>query len=208
MRILYRNSMILFMLTSILTSCGSNQSDSKLQVSAKSGFMSQWNSSIQNQGKQDLESLELSTDKFTGENTYALKGSDKSPVVLGKFNFSFDVYKENESTDFLPMISIGWGAKEWKFMESVDMKVGTEVIHPKVFDDEPFRKVADAGYVIELLRLELTDDEVNILATANNKSDIAIRINGELFDETTLTEVEFNGMKKVLSAYRYLKKNK
>ena len=188
----------------VLTGCGSTVSTSSGTNSdseVTQEYLDKSSDLLLSQGKSDFDSLVLDKDDFTKEAYYHLPENEKNKIVFNKIQYEFFLHKPSDSDNFLPMIQIGYGGNEWLFMESAIFKINDEVMDFAPTMD-PVRQTITGG-IFEILFFELTNDQVNFLGKSKSITDLDIRVNTETLEEMKLNSVEYKGLKKILSAYRY-----
>lgn len=158
--------------------------------------------SIEMQGKSDFDSLVLDKDDFTKQASYYLPKNEKNKIVLEKIQYEFFLHKPSDSNEFRPVIEIAYSSRfDWLFMESAIFKINDEVMNFAPTRD-PVRQTLTGG-IAELLYFELTNEQVNFLGKTKSITDLDIRVYTETLKEMKLNGIEYKGLKKILSAYRY-----
>ena len=188
---------------SVLAGCSASNSSTTTAPAEPTGYLGNNSDSITEQGKNDFASLILEEDDFTKESYYYLPEKEQAEVIFNDIYFSFFLYKESESANYMPAFSLNYFGKDWLFMESAIFKVNDDVM-TFVPDIGPDRDPLN-GYPSEWLAFYVTDEKVNFLGQSKSNSDLDIRVNTKTYKEIKLSLIEYNGLKKILSAYRYLK---
>ena len=191
------------MCASVLAGCSASNSSTTTAPAEPTGYLGNNSDSIIEQGKNDFASLILEEDDFTKESYYYLPEKEQAEVIFNDIYFSFFLYKESESANYMPAFSLNYFGKDWLFMESAIFKVNDDVM-TFVPDIGPDRDPLN-GYPSEWLAFYVTDEKVNFLGQSKSNSDLDIRVNTKTYKEIKLSLIEYNGLKKILSAYRYLK---
>jgi hypothetical protein len=195
---------IIFALSaSVLAGCSASNSSTTTAPAEPTGYLGNNSDSITKQGKTDFASLTLKEDDFTKESYYYLPENEQAEVKFNDMYFSFFLYKESESANYMPAFSLNYFGKDWLFMESAIFKVNDDVM-TFVPDIGPDRDPLN-GYPSEWLAFYVTDEKVNFLGQSKSNSDLDIRVNTKTYKEIKLSLIEYKGLKKILSAYRYLK---
>jgi hypothetical protein len=193
----------ILLMASFLTGCSEKSATSSPQETPpkSSQYLDITSETIAAQGKGDLNSLVSYKDDFTKEAYYFLPDEEQAEVKMNDIYLNFFLYKKSDSTDFVPTFSLNYAGQDWLFMENAIFKVNDDVMNflPK---QGPERDARD-GYVSEWLAFNLTNEEVNFLGTSKSNSDLDIRVITKIYKEIKLTSVEYKGMKKILSAYRF-----
>jgi len=198
----YCLTMILALSAAVLVGCSTSNSSTTSVPAEPTGYMGNKSDSITKQGKADFASLTLEEDDFTKESYYNLPEKEQAEVKFNDMYFSFFLYKAPESNNFMPAFSLTYYGKDWLFMESAIFKVNEDVM-TFIPDVGPDRDPIN-GYPSEWLAFYVTDEKVNFLGQSKSNSDLEIRVNTKTYKETKLTLIEYKGLKKILSAYRYL----
>ena len=188
---------------SVLAGCSASNSSTTTAPAEPTGYLGNNSDSITEQGKNDFASLILEEDDFTKESYYYLPEKEQAEVIFNDIYFSFFLYKESESANYMPAFSLNYFGKDWLFIESAIFKVNDDVM-TFVPDIGPDRDPLN-GYASEWLAFYVTDEKVNFLGQSKSNSDLDIRVNTKTYKEIKLSLIEYNGLKKILSAYRYLK---
>lgn len=188
---------------SVLAGCSASNSSTTTAPAEPTGYLGNNSDSITEQGRNDFASLILEEDDFTKESYYYLPEKEQAEVIFNDIYFSFFLYKESESANYMPAFSLNYFGKDWLFMESAIFKVNDDVM-TFVPDIGPDRDPLN-GYPSEWLAFYVTDEKVNFLGQSKSNSDLDIRVNTKTYKEIKLSLIEYNGLKKILSAYRYLK---
>lgn len=203
-RVMLKKICLCLSLILALTGCGSTVStstDANSDSSATQEYLNNSSDLAMRQGKSDFDSLVLHKDDFTKEAYYYLPQNEKNKIALNKIQYEFYLYKPSDSDKFVPQIQISYGGDEWLFMESAIFKINDEVMDFAPIMD-PVRQTITNG-VFEVLFFELTNKQVNFLGKTKSITDLDIRVITETLEEMKLNAVEYKGLKKILSAYRY-----
>ena len=194
------------MCASVLAGCSASNSSTTTAPAEPTGYLGKNSDSITEQGKTDFASLTLEEDDFTKESYYYLPEKEQAEVKFNDIYFSFFLYKESESANYMPAFSLNYFGKDWLFIESAIFKVNDDVM-TFVPDIGPDRDPLN-DYPSEWLAFYVTDEKVNFLGQSKSNSDLDIRVNTKTYKEIKLSLIEYKGLMKILSAYRYLKSPK
>lgn len=190
--------------SSILVGCSSGGATetSSTEPAKSSNYLDLWNDEIALEGKADFETLVLDKDDFTKEAYYYLPKNERIKAARNLIQYDFFLHKSSDSDVFIPSVSVTYGGDEWLFMEDAIFKINDDVMNfsPAI---DPFRDTFPTGGVFEALFFELSKDELNFLGNSKSISDLDIRMNTTTFEEMKLNALEYAGMRKILSSYRY-----
>ncbi len=191
---------IIALSVSLLAGC-SEQSSTSSTPAKPAEYLDITSDEIVAQGKADFESLVLDKDDFTNEAYYYLTERERNKAAEGVYQFDFFLWKSSKSTEFVPSFSISYIGSEWKFMENAIFKVNDDALefNPGI---EPYRNSLTTT-VLEVLMFKMSDKQSNFLGKSKTQLDLDIRINTKIYDEVKLNDLEYRGMRKILSAYRY-----
>jgi hypothetical protein len=210
----FASKVMFIIFLSLLAGC-SNQStvspeekvESSETINGTAEFLNSWSSKDQELAKIAYESLTPDFDDFTKE-YYLNDENNKFKPLLGKDSqyFQFLLYKEKNNS-YAPKVFVIYLAKDWLFQKSIYFKIGEEVI--EIFPTQsPQTEVQDAGYVSEIFDVDLGDKDVEFLSKVFQNGNLEIRVQGtNSYEETKLSELELESLKRILLAYKYVKKN-
>ncbi len=192
----------------VITGCASeNNANSSVTTKVSENFLNLSNEDINTQGKLDFESLVIEEDEFTKETYYKLPKNELPAVVKNDIDFSFFLYKENPDVDLIPSLMVSFYGDDWKFLESAILKVNDDVLTIRT-SQEPMRDTFKTGAVSEIIFFDLDKETINFLGKSKSNSDLDVRMNGKSINDVKFNAIEYKGMKKILSAYRYYLNNK
>ena len=191
------------LMASFLTGCSENSGTSSPQetLPKSSQYLDIASETVATQGRNDFNSLVSYKDDFTKEAYYFLPDEEQAEVKMNDIYLNFFLYKESDSTEFVPTFSLNYAGDDWLFMEDAIFKVNDDVMG--FFPEQGPKRDARDGYVSEWLAFNLSKEEINFLGTSKSNSDLDIRVITKIYKEIKLTSVEYKGMKKILSAYRH-----
>ena len=189
-----------------LAGCSAPNSSTTSTSAKPNEFLDQKSDLITEQGKFDFESLIFYNDDFTKEAYYNLNEEEQGEIKLNDIYLNFFLYKGSDSTHFVPKVSLNYLGKDWLFMKSVLFKVNDDVMSFSILTDPNRERLGN--YVSEYVAFNVTEKNVNFLGNSKSNSDLDIRVMTNTYKEIKLTSVEYQGMKKILSAYRYLLSSK
>ncbi len=192
--------MVIALCVSLLAGC-SEQSSTSSTPAKPAEFLDLSSDEITSQGKADFESLVLDKDDFTKEAYYYLPENEKTKPGVNVIRYEFFLHKNSDSEVFIPTLTAVYGGDDWLFMEDAIFKINDDVrnFSPAI---DPFRDTLTGG-VFEALVFEFSKDDVNFLGRSKSVSDLDIRMNTTTYEEMKLKSIEYRGMRKILSAYRY-----
>lgn len=176
--------------------------DSVASVEISNEFLDLSNETISAQGKWDFESLIFNEDDSTKRASYNLPENIVQKYLPNKVQFIFYLNRFLIFDEYLPKLDIQYSGDKGLFIKSLMIKIDNDVIELQPSYDV-YRQTLTPSGVFEFAQFELDRDTVNFFARSKSKSDLSIRIIAEMNLEPELTKIEYKGMKKVLSAYRY-----
>ena len=171
---------------------------------------------IQTEGKAAFESLIPSYDEFEDTGYYS-GPKNELPELSTKLTNGYSITFTTSlvsasggvSDDFLfhPMFLASYVGKEWAFIESIYLKIGED---PKEFKlaMSPIRRVM-SSLVGEIVVVYISDEDINFLSKIFNNNEVQIRYydTKRVIDDTNLSTLELELLKKILIAYRYMYQN-
>lgn len=169
-------------------------------------FIEQWDPETEISGRIAYGKLIASKDSFDKTEYLDLPEDltqKPSLKMVGEYIFEFSLFKDEISKQFVPLVKVSYLGTDWQFIESVQFKVGDEVNLVNSIQ-EPLREIMPGGYVFELMLLELSKSDINLLGDATVTTPIEVRVNGKLYEEKVLNSIERKGLEMALDAYRYM----
>lgn len=217
MYILYVKTYLTWLAVSalLLSGCSSNKSaeesdtgESVSQISTN--WLETKSDEITAEGKAAFESLIPSYDEFENTGYFNLPKTLEPTPALGKIfiNFYLVAVDSKGPFRFNPAAMIGYGGKDWLFIDSLYLKFGDEVKEFVSLDQ--WRDVISGGYVSEIVPIDFNDqDSVLFLSKAFNVDSVGVRFGSRKVGpgDRSLTELELTGLKTILLAYRYMHQN-
>lgn len=190
----------------MITGCASEvQGSSETETTKVSEeFLNITSDAINAKDKANFESLVFEEDKFTKEASLDLPKGEVAEFKLKDLNdlqVEFSLLKPSGEKLYFPLMTVAYTGDDWLFMESTIIKVKDDVINVSPIQS-PARE-AVSGAVIEIIAFELDKKVVNLLGESESNSDLDIRIVSKYDEDIKLTSLEYKGMKKIISAYRY-----
>ena len=217
-------SIMVLIATLIISGCsnsaentsGSDNQQSKEVVSKN--WLDAKSDAIEAEGKAAFESLVPDYDEFEDTGYYSgpknelpelnAKLTNGYSITFTTSLVSADAREETDDFLFHPMIFVSYVGKKWAFIESIYLKIGED---PKEFKFAitPIRRVLNP-LVAELAPVYISDEDINFLSKIFNYNEVQIRYydTEQVIDDTSLSIVELNLLKKILIAYRYMYQNK
>ena len=215
-------SIMVLIATLIISGCsnsaentsGSDNQQSKEVVSKN--WLDAKSDAIEAEGKAAFESLVPDYDEFEDTGYYS-GPKNELPELNAKLTNGYSITFTTSlvsasggvSDDFLfhPMFLASYVGKEWAFIESIYLKIGED---PKEFKlaMSPIRRVM-SPLVGEIVVVYISDEDINFLSKIFNNDEVQIRYydTKNVIDDTNLSTLELELLKKILISYRYMYQN-
>jgi hypothetical protein len=205
-----RKSAILLISMLFLSGCSADSvQDQSKEIVAKN-WLDEKSDAIEEEGKAAFKSLVPSYDEFENTGYFNLPKSLKPKIEFGKIviHYSLVATDEMDTFRFYPMALVSFLGEDWLFIDSLYLKFGDDV---KQFTSKaPYREVLSGANVAEIAAIRFDSEAfVLFLSKVFNVDSVSVRFGGGKvgIGDRVLTEVEMNGLKTVLLAYRYMYQN-